>query len=109
MKINNPPLLYSGMSTQSADLHASRLLDGTVYQNPSSTKPMFISACLDLPANAEVLVVNGNTPSSPVADVFNGNVLDIFVGISFWVLPNHKYKMTTLGGFPTNKVWIEWL
>ncbi len=105
--------IYNGPSTQS-DVTGSRAIDGTVYQNTTG-KPMTVKVLISLgdSGSGAYAIANSDSSNPPTTVVDKqGKVTgaqdhDLYMSLTFTVLPGNYYKVTGTGN-PTLTNWIEW-
>ena len=103
MNVDNPTA-SSAISTQT-DVTASRVTDGTVYQN-TSTKPIFCVVTCELAISgvATAKCDASVTPTTTVSRITSTVVID--GSLTFWVLPGYYYSVNQTNG--TKVSWIEY-
>lgn len=83
----------------------------TTYQNTNST-PLYVTVSIQLVGGQYIQVFSdaNPSPSAFIGTLFNQNTLIVGLCITFIVLPNNYYKITTGGGTgtPALSVWVEW-
>ncbi|NJD76277.1 MAG: hypothetical protein FIB08_04170 [Candidatus Methanoperedens sp.] len=97
--------LVGGVSTQT-NVTASRVSDGTVYQNTSG-KPIMVTFSCYYASGIVTITAFTDAANPPTTQVGTDTAQTNMGGsVSFWVLPGNYYKINATP--LTTKWWIEW-